>query len=61
MRGEQFERLYFFEFFDLLDSFIFFLHALDGHQLMVADRLRHEYLREGALALLGLQTILVHL
>jgi hypothetical protein len=60
VRGEQFEGLYFLQFLDLLDGFIFFLHALDGHQLVGLDRLRHEHLGEGALALLRLEAVLVH-
>ena len=36
------ECLYFFKFFDLVDGFIFFLHALDGDILVSGDGLGHE-------------------
>ena len=57
---EKLECLDFLEFLYFFNSFIFFLHALDGHQLVVFDGLRHEDLGKGALAFLGLETVLVH-
>ena len=41
--SEQFQGLNLLEFLDFFNSFIFFFHALDGHELVVADRLSHEY------------------
>ena len=42
VRGEQLECLDLLQFFNFFNGFIFFLHALDGHKLVVPDRLGHE-------------------
>ena len=57
---QQLQCLDFFELLDLLDGLVLLLHTLDGHQFVGLDRLRHEHLRKSALALLGLQPVLVH-
>lgn len=58
--GQQLQGLDFFELLYFFNGFIFFLHALDGHQLVAFDGLSHEDFRKSALALLGLEAVLVH-
>ena len=58
--GEAPQRLDLAQVVDLLLALELALHALDGRHLPILDALRLEHLREGALAFLGDEAVLVH-
>lgn len=58
--GEEFECLNFFEFFDFLNGLEFLFHALDSYVLAGLEGVGHEDLGKGAVAALGLKSVLIH-
>jgi hypothetical protein len=58
--GKQLEGLDFFEFLNLFNGLKFLLHALDRDVLTSFEGVGHEHFRKGAVAALGLQSILIH-